>query len=306
MAALVTLFCVIIFWQKKSHTFTIKITVFQKREKLLLLAVGIGLSIILSTFLVKNTLITNIAFFSLSIFFVIYALKRSFDFSKKQRNQLLVCLLLTLLSVIFWLLYQQGAMSLNIYTEYNVQRHFIYWTIPTVVFQSCNPLFVILCGPLIGKLWTLLDRKGINPSTPAKFAVGIILMGTAFILFPLPILMKSSAGQINLWWIVLSYFVQSIGELFLSPVGLSMITELSPKQVAGLMMGVWYFATALANALAGFASTLTTLPSNQNDPLTTSSIYSHAFGELGLTAIIIGILTLALAPKLNKIIANKI
>lgn len=262
--------------------------------------IGIIIAIVVLTELVKHYIIANILLSISCLGFVGYALKKSFTYSRIARNQLLLCFFLTLFSVMFWVLYQQSAMSLTIFTEYNVDRSFFSWIIPTISFQSLNPLFIILCAPILSKIWIWLDRRNLNPSTSAKFALGTLLMGFAFLILCFAI--KSSLAPISLWWLVLSYFMQSIGELFLSPVGLSMITTLSPKVMVGLMMGVWYSATAWANALAGFAAELTASPSGINDPSITSSLYSQVFFQLGGVSIILGMIALLFAPMLTRMI----
>src|SRR6185295_7633477 len=125
-------------------------------------------------------------------------LKKSFTYTDIVRNQLLVCLLLTLFSILFWILYQQSATSLTIFTEYHVDRKFFSWTIPTISFQALNPLFIIACAPIMSKIWIRLDKHNLNPSTAAKFALGTLLMGLGFLI--LSIAIKNSSGSINLLW----------------------------------------------------------------------------------------------------------
>jgi POT family proton-dependent oligopeptide transporter len=263
---------------------------------------GLVLAIILTQALVTNTHIANMTLFSVGGLLVIYVIKGSFRFVTQVRYKLWVCLLLTAYSVLFCVLYEQAAMSLTMYTEYNVDRNWHHWLIPTTMFLAFNPLFIVICGPLISKLWIWLDMKNLNPSIPAKFGLGTILIGMGFIILPLGISMQSSVGQINLGWVVLSYFLQSIGELLVYPVGLSMMTALSPKKMVGLMVGIWYFATAIGNSLAGFASTLTVLSSGKIAPLNTSATYSFVFGTLGWSATVAGLILLVFVKPIVKLL----
>jgi POT family proton-dependent oligopeptide transporter len=157
-------------------------------------------------------------------------------------------------------------------------------------------------GPLFSYLWARLSRRNLNPSIPAKFALGIILMGIGFAILPLGILFKYPDGQVNIFWVILSYFIQSCGELIFSPIGLSMITELSPNKMVGLMVGIWYFATAIAYSLAGFVSKLTTLPSETVVPMVTAAVYTHIFSYLGAITVCIGIILLFFTNKLKEMI----
>ncbi|TAK73365.1 MAG: MFS transporter [Gammaproteobacteria bacterium] len=267
-------------------------------------------SIIISLFslalLIKNAYIANMVIFLFSGIFIFYALKKSFSHPPLQRNRLLIGFILTAFSILFWALFEQAGMSLTIFTEYNVQRSLGAWTIPTTVFFIFNPFFVITCGPLIAKMWLWLDSYHLNPSTPAKFAYGTLLMGLGFAILPLAIKTQAIDGYIQWYWIAISYFLQSLGELFISPVGLSMIVELSPKEMNGLMMGVWYFATAIANVLAGFIAKWTTIPSGSNLPLITSAHYAQVFSWLAVFSIVAGFIMLIFIPLFKKMITASV
>lgn len=272
---------------------------------LILLLLVLIASIYLISKLVDYTFYANLVLFSFSVIFILFTFLKSFKYPRQQRNKLIACLILIILSIIFSVLYQQAGMSLTIYTEYNVQRHIGSWFIPTVMFRSLNPLYIVLLGPILAFLWLKLGEKNINPSVPIKFGLGSLIMGLSFVIIPFAIMTRSSAGLINPWWIVLSYFLQAVGEMLVSPIGLSMVSELSPVKMVGVMMGTWYFATAVADALAGIVSRWTTLPSNTNDPVLTSLTYSHVFGKIGVVAVIAGILIICISPLLNKIINSR-
>lgn len=272
------------------------------------LAITIGL-----VFLLEHDTLTDILLFGSGAIFLVYIILKSLTFKNIQRNRLLLCILLILFSIIFWALYQQSGSALTIFTEYNVNRHILialpfthyHWqfTVPTYVYQAVNPIVIILFAPILSKLWSYLDQKGLNPSIPAKFALGTLLMGVGFVLIPLVMhYCMNSNGEINQNWINLSYFFQSVGELLLSPVGLSMVTELSPTMMVGMMMGFWFFASAAANALAGIIAGWTTIPSGSNNPLLTNDSYAHVFAYLGITSICAGLIVLLLTPKLKKML----
>ncbi|HPQ66357.1 MAG TPA: peptide MFS transporter, partial [bacterium] len=280
-------------------------TVRTRAERLgnyLLIGVGTPAAVYLFAELLRDTALTNVLLFVVGGLFLAYSFSRSFSYRDRRRERLIAVHILILFSIVFWALYQQGAMSLTIFTEFNVGREVGGWTIPTVMFQSVNPFFVILLVPFISRLWLRLERRGWNPSIPAKFALGTIFMGLGFVILPLAVAGAGAAGKTSLWWVVASYFLQTLGELFISPVGLSMITGLSPKKLVGMMMGVWFFATALANALAGFVSDWTALPSGTNNPLLTDRPFSHVFGIIGWIAVGVGVVFLFFAPILKGLI----
>jgi POT family proton-dependent oligopeptide transporter len=253
--------------------------------------------------LMRNPALVNTIVLIIGTGFLLYAFRESFKFPQWQCSQLHVCFFLTLFSIVFEILLQQTAMSITTFVEVGVRRNFGFWEIPTVMFQALNPFFIVMLAPLFSKIWQWLDKKNYNPSIPAKFAFGTFLMGVGFLIFPI-IIHLSATVQISFLWIVVSYFFQSCGELLVSPVGLAMITQLSPKPMAGMMMGAWCFAIAIANSLAGVISQQSTVHYSKNSVLLPAQTYSFVFGELGALAIISSVLIFAMIPKLKKIILH--
>lgn len=248
--------------------------------------------------LVTHTALANILIFTIGAIFVAYTFSLCFKQKTIEKNKLLVCFILIFFSIIFSVLYQQAGMSLVIFTEFNVNRHFLGYLLPTILVQSLNPFFIIVFGPILAWFWDYLGSRSLNPSIPTKFGIGTVLMGLGFILLTIAIYFSPNDGRISSLWIIMSYFMQTIAELFVSPIGLSMVIELSPYNISGLMMGAWYFATAIADALAGVVSKLTTLSSGSNNPILTNHTYSHVFHYVGLYAVLAGLLLLSTAKKL--------
>ncbi|MDR3478978.1 MAG: peptide MFS transporter [Gammaproteobacteria bacterium] len=269
-----------------------------------LMTLGVLMMIPIFAEMIKTPNLSNKIVFLLGTCFFLLAIKKSFGFSKVQRNCLLVCFFLTFFSIIFETLLMQTAMSMTIFVENNVNRDFGFWHMPTIMFQSLNPIFIIFCAPFVSKVWLWLDAKNLNPSIPTKFALGTMLMGFSFIILPFAIL-HSPTGKISFVWIALSYLLQSLGELLVSPVGMSMIAELSPPAMVGLMMGLWYFATAVASSLAGIISQWTVVSSNDNAPIIMAPAYAHVFGLLGAVSIAAGLLIFLIIPKLKTILSMK-
>lgn len=266
---------------------------------------AIGALIALLTLLIKHSFHANLIIFSFSAVFIILTIAKSFFYTKQEKNKLHVCLLLIVLSIVFGVLYQQAAMSLTLYTEYNVHRNLGDWIIPTIAFRSLNPFFIILLGPLLAKLWVSLSERWWNPSVAIKFGLGTFFMGLGFVVLFMAISWTASNGKIDLSWIVLSYLLQTLGEMLVSPIGLSMVSELAPAAMLSLMMGTWYFATAVSDALAGFVSIWTTVPSGSNEAIQTSTAYAHTFGTIGMTSLAVGIAIMIFSPVLCAKIGKK-
>jgi POT family proton-dependent oligopeptide transporter len=174
------------------------------------------------------------------------------DADEKKRVGVIV--ILFLFAAVFWAAFEQAPTSLNLFARDFTNRELGSFTIPATWFQSVNSAFIILCAPLFAALWTGLAKRGIDLSSPTKFALGLALAGVGFLLMIVPAnaLVASGGSQlVSPWWLVASYFFQTLGELCLSPVGLSSMTKLAPRKFAGQMMGIWFLATAVGNLIAG-------------------------------------------------------
>jgi proton-dependent oligopeptide transporter, POT family len=159
-----------------------------------------------------------------------------------------VIFILFVFSMIFWMSFEQGATSLNLFADRLTRTSIFGFNFPSSWFQSVQPGFVILLAPVFAALWVRLGRR--DPSSPTKFAFGLLFAGLAFSLVTLASRFAGGA-KVSPWWLVGVYFLQTLGELCLSPVGLSTITKLSPGRLVGLMMGVWFLSTSLADFIAG-------------------------------------------------------
>ncbi len=181
-----------------------------------------------------------------------------FIFKEPQvnRKKMFASLILTAISVGFWALYNQTFTSLTLFADRNMEQHFFGIPLNASTMQFFNPLYIILLSPLLSGMWVSLSRKKANPSIPMKFTLGVVFMSLGYLILPVGIHFFQSNGLIPSGWLAASYLLQTIGELLLSPVGLSMITLLIPKHLVGMMMGVWFFAQAASFALGELLLTL--------------------------------------------------
>lgn len=185
-----------------------------------------------------------------------------------EKQRIIVIFIFFLFAIFFWAGFEQAGSSLTLYTESYINRTinlpFIgEYTIPTSWFQSVNPLFIVLLAPVFGMLWT--SKFGRKIPTPIKMGSGMIILGVGFFFMLGAVAerggdLKDVAIKASLWWLVLTYLVHTMGELCLSPVGLSIVTKLSPPKLASLLMGVWLLSSFFANILGGYlASTVEAL-----------------------------------------------
>jgi POT family proton-dependent oligopeptide transporter len=182
------------------------------------------------------------------------AVSSSGTFTGAEWKRIAAIVVFFLFAAIFWGAYEQAGSTLNLFADRYTELSLLGFSFPASWFQSVQPVFVILLAPAFAWLWTRLGRR--EPSSPAKFAYGLFFMGLAFlVLVPAAAAAQSAAGiRVSPLWLVGAYFISELGELCLSPVGLSIVTKLSPARIVGLMMGVWFLSNALGNKLAGWAA----------------------------------------------------
>jgi len=171
-----------------------------------------------------------------------------------EKKRVAVIFVLFLFAAVFWAAFEQAPTSLNLFARDFTDRQVGGFEIPATWFQSVNSAFIILLAPLFAALWVSLARRGVDLSSPAKFSFGLLLAGVGFLIMIYAarlVVANAGATRVSPWWLVASYFFQTAGELCLSPVGLSSMTKLSPRQYVGQMMGIWFLATAVGNLIAG-------------------------------------------------------
>jgi POT family proton-dependent oligopeptide transporter len=172
--------------------------------------------------------------------------------TREERKSLVVIAVLFAAAVVFWMAYEQAGSTLNLFAERSTNNAVFGQRFPASWYQSLPPLFIILFAPIFATLWVRLGSR--NPSSPAKFALGLLLLGLGFAVMIGAASAAVGGARVSPMWLVLSYLLQTLGELCLSPVGLSAMSVLAPARIAGLVMGVWFLALAVGNYLAGMAS----------------------------------------------------
>lgn len=224
--------------------------------------------------------------------------------SKQQedyRKRLYMLNVLILSSIVFWMIYLQMFFSVNLFIERLVNKTILGFEIPTTAFYSLEALFVILLGPLLAWSWHSLNQNNRNPSPFSKFISAIALVGLAFLVLAGGTYFHNTNSLVNPMWIVLAYFLITVGEMLLSPIGLSAVTMLSPPHLTGMMMGVWFVALGFGGQFAGWLAKLSSVDELKNvaDQL---PIYRIAFAEYAAIAFVVVGILLVMQLFLKKIL----
>lgn len=225
-----------------------------------------------------------------------------FSLKSKERDRMIVAVVLTFFSVVFWTLFEQAGSSMTLFAERNTDRNIGDYLMPAGQVQIFNPLFIVIFAPIFSVMWAKLGKAGREPSVPLKFAIGLILVGLGFLVLVFGSKFHDSNYLVPLYWLALAYFIHSIAELCLSPVGLSMITKLSIPKLVGMMMGVWFLSSAMAQYVGGIVAQLAsteTVGGEVLNPKVSLETYLGVFQTIGMWGIGLGVVLLVLWPILK-------
>lgn len=222
------------------------------------------------------------------------------------RKKMWVALILMLEGVIFFTLYQQMPTSINFFAIHHVRPYFLGIYLNPQSFQVFNPLWIMLLSPVLAHWYRRQQLNNKDLSTAHKFALGMTLCGISFICLYLPQFFVDSQYQVSSWWLVLSYFFQSFGELFVSALGVAMVAELVPQAISGFIMGMWFLTSAAAGFTGGWLASMTKPPEGITIGQQTLDIYSMVFLKIGIATLLISLLMWLLAPQLSRIIRQPI
>ena len=246
--------------------------------------------------------------FGLGIASLIYILYIAFQLDKAAKFKLLAALIMIVFSTLFWAFYEQNSGSLNLFAMRNVNMHVGNVDLPPLAVNNfLPPGWVVILSIGFAWLWPWLNRKGLEPSTPLKFAFSFILMGIGFYVFYLGCSTSAQTGLIPLFTFIGGYFFIISGEMCLSPIGLSMVTKLAPVKIVAMMMGIWFFASAIGEFLAAKIGSLMSVPeaiANANNPVTSLPFYATILSRIGMGSIAIGLVLICLVPVIKRWMAD--
>lgn len=226
------------------------------------------------------------------------------------RDRMIIFIILCLFNILFWALFEQAGSSLTLFADRNVDRSlFGGFEMTAGQTQFFNPFFIILMGSFFSVLWVKLSKLNLNPNIPAKFGIGIILLGIGYLITRFGYSTHNEAYLVPLWIIAGIYFFHTVGELCISPIGLSMVTKLAPEKLTGTLMGAWFLSFSGSNFLAGQLAKLTGSNAAETEGITTTAVagaeslsrYIDVYSTFGWIAIGTGVVVLLFSPLLNKL-----
>jgi proton-dependent oligopeptide transporter, POT family len=274
---------------------------FLSNEHIIYLGTFLVLPLVVTLF--HNYEVMDYIMFGLGAVSLVYIIFIATKLERAAKQKLFAALVMIVFSVLFWAFYEQNAGSLNLFAMRNVDMNVGGVELPALsVNNFLPPGWVIVLSFFFAWLWPWLNKRNREPSTPLKFALSFILMGIGFYVFYLGC-KTTSTGLISLTTFVFGYFFIICGEMCLSPIGLSMITKLSPGNIVAMMMGIWFFASAIGEFLSAKIGAMMSVPreiAEANNPATSLPFYADILSNIGIGSIALGVLLIVFVPLLRK------
>lgn len=246
--------------------------------------------------------IVNVVFTLIGVAILIYMVVILINCNPDERKKLIVALLITLFMTIFWGFHELSGSVITLFAERNVNLSLV----NASQTNALNSMWIIVLAIPISIMWEKLNKKGKNPRTPYKFGLGLIFAGLSFYILSLSGASADENGMVPFWYLLAMYFVISVGELFMSPVGLSKITDLSPKRIVAFMMGVWFLSSAYAFQIVGFISKQLAVESTDSNVggLDTLHVYIDGFSLIAKYSLGAGLIVLVFSPLMKRLMGN--
>lgn len=246
--------------------------------------------------------LVNVIFKAIGVVILIYLAKVLYDATLEERKKLFVAILISFFMTIFWGFHELSGSVITLFAARNVDLSFM----DAAQTNSLNSMFIIILAIPISLMWAYLAKTKRNPRTPYKFGLGLVFAGLSFYVLSISGLQANEQGLVPFSYLLVMYFLLSIGELFMSPVGLSKITDLSPKRIVAFMMGIWFLSSAYAFQVVGFISKELAVESDNANVggLETLSIYTEGFELIAMYSLGAGVFVLLSSPFIKKLMGK--
>jgi POT family proton-dependent oligopeptide transporter len=275
----------------------------KRKTREMMVYAGSLLSIPLILIMVKNTAYTDMFMYTIGPVAILYFM---FELMKLKNNaeksKLFAAFLFIAFSILFWAFFEQSGGSLSLFAANNLSDSLLFFHIdPNIVNNTSNSLFVILFSPLVGLLWIAMNKRKLEPNTVIKFGLGFLFLSAAFYVFYYTRFFADSEGVTSLNIFALAYLVITLGELCLSPIGLSIITKLSPKNLSGMMMGLWFLGSAYGQYVAGILGAGMSTPNDDAGKLEKLMAYTDGYKQLAIYALVCGVILILISSLMKKL-----
>lgn len=308
-AAIVMIFGLVTFLFTKKHLGPIgnspllDLSASKRKTREIAVYLGSLLSIPFIFIMVKNTDYTDYFMYTIGIIALSYFTYELFKLGEvKLQKKLFAAFLFIFFYFLFNAIYEQSGGSLSLFAKDNLNSNLLGFTIdPNVVNNSSNTLFVVLLSPIIGLLWLWLAKKKLEPNTLIKFGVGFLFLSASFYLFYYTKFFANVEGITSLNLFAFAYFVTTIGELCLGPIGMSIITKLSPKKLFGMMMGLWFLASAFGQLAAGKLGAAISQSNSGTTLMSKLQSYTDGYYQLAIYSLVAGVVLIAISPLIKKL-----
>lgn len=264
-----------------------------------LVIIGVAMLIVMNAEIIPDWFVGGLG---ILIFFMLVA----YAFAKlagTERKRMFAAIYFVLAQIPFWALFEQAGSSLNLFTDRLVNKEIFGVNVPAPVFQSLNAGYIVIFAPIFAWMWVSLAKRGREPSTPVKFAIGVFLAGLGFLSLVAGINASGTTGLTAVYFIFLIYWVHTMGELMVSPVGLSAVTKMAPARVVGMTMGAWFLYSGLSNYLAGVIARTTgaeTIGGQITNVAEAKANYVSVYTNVAYVAMGIGVLMLLISPIIKS------
>lgn len=256
-------------------------------------------------FLLNNSTIVGILLGITAAVMLFILLYEGFKSGKVLRDRMIILILLMFFNIVFWACFEQAGSSLTLFADRNIDRMIFGWEMGAATTQFFNPAFILLFGILFSYMWVKLSKIGKNPNIPMKFGLGIVQLGLGYLVVWLASGMVDAEYQLPLFTLFFLYMLHTTGELFLSPIGLSMVTKLAPKHMTGMVMGAWFLSISGANYVAAILAKLTGAEHGESGLEATAeqtlNQYVDVYTKMGLITVGIGLVLVIFSKPLNKL-----
>jgi len=275
----------------------------KRTTKEILVYIGALISIPFIFMMIKNTDYTDYFMYTIGPLAILYFLYETYlEKDTKSQRKLIAAFIFILFSVIFWAFFEQSGGSLALFAKDNLHHNlFGFDSNPNIINNTANSLFVIIFSPILGLVWIAMAKKKIEPNTVIKFGLGFLFLALAFYVFYYTKFFGDEKGLTSLNIFTLAYFVITFGELCLSPIGLSIMTKLSPKRLSGMMMGMWFLASAYGQYAAGLLGAGMSSPDENASSITKLDGYTQGYYQLAVYALIAGLILIIFTPLIKKL-----